>query len=279
MPVRKNNANSGRRGPRQKGEVDLGSRSDVAEVSFERLQRHTVTADAIRLIKTMIGDGRLKPGQRLPSERALGEALGVSRTAIRESIRSLVAMNILESRQGSGTFVSSLDLEELLHPMQFVLGLSQAGLKQLFEVRLVLEPKAAALAAERGTDEQITAVRDCAARAEQSGHDHDRLLELDIELHRLVVEASDNDLLINIMASISALGVESRAHTVQIPGVAEQTLKDHTRIAEAMAARDPHAAREAMSTHIVNVRDAVAADGVAPARPDGRKAQHSQAER
>ena len=118
----------------------------MTEPRFEPLARRTFVADAIRTIKDMILDGRLAPGQRLPSERALSEALGISRPTVREAIRSLQAMHILESRHGAGTFVASLSVEELLAPLQFVLSLADGGLEHLFEVRLMLEPGAAALA-------------------------------------------------------------------------------------------------------------------------------------
>ena len=115
----------------------------------------------------------------------------MSRPTVREAIRSLQAMNILESRHGAGTFVASLSVDELLRPLQFVLSLAEGGLDHLFEVRLLLEPGAAALAAERASDEQVAALRDCAARAEaEAVADADAMLRLDIELHERIVEAS-----------------------------------------------------------------------------------------
>jgi len=103
-----------------------------SDLEFQPLARRTYVAEAIRTIKDMILDGRLAPGQRLPPERSLSEALGVSRPTVREAIRSLQAMNILESRHGAGTFVASLSVEELLRPLQFVLSLAEGGLDHLF---------------------------------------------------------------------------------------------------------------------------------------------------
>ena len=232
----------------------------MTDVEFQPLARRTFVAEAIRTIKDMILDGRLAPGQRLPPERSLSEALGVSRPTVREAIRSLQAMNILESRHGAGTFVASLSVDELLRPLQFVLSLAEGGLEHLFEVRLLLEPGAAALAAERAGAEQIAGLRDCAARAEaEAVDDPEAMLRVDTELHERIVEASGNPLLQHLWAATSALGAESRAYTVRIPGVHPQTIIEHHAIVAAIAARDAAAAHAAMTAHISRIRAAALA--------------------
>jgi DNA-binding FadR family transcriptional regulator len=228
----------------------------VSDVDFQPLARRTYVAEAIRTIKDMILDGRLAPGQRLPPERSLSEALGVSRPTVREAIRSLQAMNILESRHGAGTFVASLSVDELLRPLQFALSLAAGGLEHLFEVRLLLEPGAAALAAERATPEQVAGLRDCVARAAAEAiDDADAMLRLDMELHQRIVDASDNPLLQHLLAATVALGEESRAYTVQLPGVRPRTVVEHRAIVEAIADGDAAAARAAMAAHIGRIRD------------------------
>jgi len=232
----------------------------VSEVEFQPLARRTYVAEAIRTIKDMILDGRLAPGQRLPPERSLSEALGVSRPTVREAIRSLQAMNILESRHGAGTFVASLSVDELLRPLQFVLSLATGGLDHLFEVRMLLEPGAAALAAVRASEEQVAGLRDCAARAEaEAVADAEAMLRLDTELHERIVDASANPLLQHLWAATSALGAESRSYTVRLPGVRPQTITEHRAIVDAIAARDAVAAEAAMAAHISRIRDAALA--------------------
>jgi DNA-binding FadR family transcriptional regulator len=189
---------------------------------------------------------------------------------VREAIRSLQAMNILESRHGAGTFVASLSVQELLRPLQFALSLAEGGLDHLFEVRLLLEPGAAALAAERATEAQVAALRACAARAEAEAiADADAMLLLDTELHELIVEASANPLLQHLWAATSALGAESRSYTVRLPGVRPQTITEHRAIVEAIAAGDAPAAEAAMAAHITRIRDAALAVTTArrPAQP------------
>ena len=231
-----------------------------SDLEFQPLARRTYVAEAIRTIKDMILDGRLAPGQRLPPERSLSEALGVSRPTVREAIRSLQAMNILESRHGAGTFVASLSVEELLRPLQFVLSLAEGGLDHLDEVRLLLEPGAAALPAERATPDQVAGMRACAGRADaEAVEDADAMLRLDTELHERIVEASGNPLLQHLWAATSALGAESRSYTVRLPGVRPRTITEHRAIVEAIADGDGPAAEAAMAAHITRIRDAALA--------------------
>ena len=219
-----------------------------------------MVSDTTRLIKAMIIDGRLKPGDRLPPERSLCEALQVSRPTLREAITSLVAMKILNAQPGSGTYVSSLDPQELLEPMQFVLALSHSNLDQLFEVRCALEPEAAGLAAQRARPEEVRALRECIARTREWTDDLDELLLLDEQLHRLVIEASHNGIMINVLASMSSLADASRRITVQLPGIAAFTTKDHIRIGAAIADGDAAGARRAMDEHLRGIQKKISAE-------------------
>jgi GntR family transcriptional regulator, transcriptional repressor for pyruvate dehydrogenase complex len=221
---------------------------------FPTIARRSVTMDTAALIKDMITDGRLGPGARLPSERTLSEALGVSRPSVREAIRSLVAMHILEARHGSGTFVSSLSLDELLRPLQFAVTLADSGIRDLFDVRMLIEPGAAALAAERASDEELEEIARGAVESTAPELDEDQRGAADIDWHDLIVRCSHNGLLINVAQSISLLSVESRAITVRVPGVLDQAVHDHHRIADAIGARDRVAAQTAMHDHLEGVR-------------------------
>jgi GntR family transcriptional repressor for pyruvate dehydrogenase complex len=226
----------------------------TASPEFPTIVRRSVTMDAAALIKDMIIDGRLHPGDKLPSERTLSDALGVSRPSVREAIRSLVAMHIVESRHGAGTFVSSLSLDELLRPLQFVVALAESGTRDLLDVRMLIEPGAAAFAAERATDEELELIRDTAMESTSATLGYDERARLDVEWHDLIVRSSHNGLLINLHQSISMLSAESRAITVRIDGIREQAVDDHTRIARAMMSRKASAAEQAMREHLENVR-------------------------
>lgn len=233
-----------------------GRAGESTDGGFAPLARRGFTTDTVSAIKGMILDGRLRPGDQLPSERALSEALGVSRPTVREAIRSLQAMNIVETRHGAGTFVSSLSVEELLRPLQFALALSDFAMEHLFEVRLMLEPGAAELAAERASDDEIEELRECARRGGADGLEPDELAALDIELHERIAAAAHNPLLERLLASISELAEESRAFTVRLPGVAGKTVSEHDEIVAAIAVRDPSRARFAMTAHIARISEA-----------------------
>ena len=231
----------------------LSADPEGAMGGFSPLARRGFTSDSISAVKGMVLDGRLRPGDRLPSERALSEALGVSRPTVREAIRSLQAMNIVETRRGSGTFVSSLSVEELLRPLQFALALSDFALEHLFEVRLMLEPGAAALAAERAEEVELRRLQGCLLRGSSVDLSADDLVALDIELHEEIATAAHNPLLERLLASISELAQKSRLYTVQLPGVAAQTADEHGDIVQAIRARDPGRARLAMTAHIARI--------------------------
>jgi len=236
------------------GDGGLPTRAAPSADSFNPLERRTMVSDATRMIKQMIVDGRLQPGDRLPAERVLCEALQVSRPTLREAIRSLGAMKIVTALPGAGTFVSSLRIEDLLEPMRFVLALSKSNIDQLFEIRCALEPEAAALAALRASPEDIAALRGCVDKTRRWHDDLDELVALDVELHRLVVHATRNGIFTNVLASLSSLANESRFITVKLPGVARHTVTDLIRIGLAIADGDVEGSRTAMLEHLQSLR-------------------------
>ncbi len=154
--------------------------------------------------------------------------------------------------------------------------LADSGIRDLFDVRALLEPGAAALAAERGTDEELELIARRASESTAPELSPDERGVSDIEWHDLIVRCSHNGLLINVHQSISLLSVESRAITVRVPGVLDQAVEDHRRIARAISAREPAAAQRAMHQHLENVRvslfAALDAQAGAGTRPVGSSA-------
>ncbi|MFF5228548.1 FadR/GntR family transcriptional regulator [Dactylosporangium sp. NPDC000521] len=217
----------------------------MSGAEFAKVERTSAAAGAVRAIQQMIVDGRLTPGQRLPAERELSELLGISRPTLRETIRALVGLNILESRHGAGTFVAGLSTAALLEPMRFVMALNERTVEELFEARLLLEPALAALAARRATDEQVAAMRAAIGGGDQ--------VEADVLLHRLIAGASGNALLAAMLESLSGLGRSSRSMTSGRPGMSERTAEDHEAIVAAVEQRDPDAARRAMAAHLERI--------------------------
>ena len=208
---------------------------------------------AVDRLRDLILQGEFSAGERLPPERLLARELGVSRSTLREAIRALVVMNVLVSRHGDGTYVSSLEPDLLAEPFELMVSLSDESLFHLFEVRRVLETACAGLAAERISDEELVQFDRILEHSEAARDDPEELLDRDVELHTAVVRATRNPLLIRIMSGVGALALASRRRTISLPGVADRSLADHARIVSALRRRSPETARAAMEAHLENV--------------------------
>jgi GntR family transcriptional repressor for pyruvate dehydrogenase complex len=215
--------------------------------------RREAAKQAIERLRDLIRRGEFSPGERLPPERVLAGQLGISRSTLREAIRALVVMNIIVSRHGDGTYVSSLDPDLLAEPFELLVSLSDESLLQLFEVRRVVETACAALAAERISEEELVQFDRILEHSEAARDDAEELLDRDVELHSAIVRATRNPLLIRVMTGIGALALEGRRRTMNLPGVAERSLADHARIVAALRRRSPETARAAMESHLAHL--------------------------
>src|SRR3954453_1658243 len=215
----------------------------------------TVTNEAVTRIKRMIAAGELVPGSRLPSQDDLAYQLGLSRSALREAVRSLTTMNILVSRQGDGTYVSSLRTPLLLQPLAFAADiLPDDAVIQLLDLRVALEPHAAALAAARINDGEVHALASIAGRCGPAASAAE-FLDADLAFHRRILELSGNEAIATLCQAIS-----SPALHIRILGDAPSAdpratvCDDHDRILAALADHDVEAARAAMAVHITDMR-------------------------
>ena len=216
--------------------------------------------DVFLLLKEMIRDGKCRPGERLPNERDLAHHLGVSRPSLREAIRALAAMNILEVRHGDGTYVTSLDPELLAEPLQLILAIDDSAIFSLFEVRRLIEPAAAGLAAERATSQERDLLRRELERGMACQSQPAALIEHDTALHRLVHQAAHNALLVSVSASLSGLARRARLRTVQLPENARLTMEEHRAYVEAICEGQPTAAAAAMLQHLQRIERQLRAD-------------------
>jgi GntR family transcriptional regulator, transcriptional repressor for pyruvate dehydrogenase complex len=205
-------------------------------------------------IVSLISERQLRPGDKLPSERDLAGMMQVSRPSLREALRALAMLNIVEIRQGSGTYVSSLKPELLVEHLDFVFALDDSTFAELLEARSVLEPSIAALAAANASDEELQALDECMEKIKSAVEDPSSFLEADLELHQKITQAARNQILARFMTSLTRLGLASRTRTVALPGVREQTVEDHQEIVDALQRRAAQAASRAMQKHMENVR-------------------------
>jgi GntR family transcriptional repressor for pyruvate dehydrogenase complex len=237
----------------------------MTETAFSPLQKQQTVAEAISAeILDLLRQKELKPGDKLPPERELAELLGVSRPSLREALRALSIMKVVEVRQGDGTYVSALKPEELVEHLEFVFMLDDSTTLQLFEARKIVESGNAALAAERISDEELAALHACLEKSERSVHDPEAFLQADIELHEIITRAARNPVLERFMASIKTLGRASRHRTSRMPGVTKMVVLHHRQIVAALELRDPAATSAAMLQHLEYVeqmyRDLITAD-------------------
>lgn len=209
---------------------------------------------AIDKIKEMIVSGQLVPGQRLPREQDLADQFGLSRNSLREAVKALSVIRVLEVRQGDGTYVTSLAPELLLEALSFVLDLRQDdSIVQLLEVRRILEPAATAMAASRLTTEDLDALR---ATLEQI-HDDTPIEELvakDVEFHHRIAVASGNSYLASMLDSMSSTTIRARIwRGITEARAASRTLDEHRAIVDALAAGEPELARSWATVHVAGV--------------------------
>lgn len=210
----------------------------------------------VQRIKTMIIDGELSPGHRLPIEKDLATRLGVSRGSLREGVRALTLMGVLETRQGSGMYVTSLDASLLLAPMNFVVDLQPSGAQHVHSVRRTLETDAASRAALHISDEEISdasrildAAEDAIART-----DHEAVLEADMAFHRLIAAASGNPVLAALIEALSSRTIRDRMwRAISDENADSATAEEHRAILRALRDHDPHAASIRMANHLLEV--------------------------
>jgi GntR family transcriptional repressor for pyruvate dehydrogenase complex len=248
------------------GIVVIPADQEANTSKFAAVERTFLAQEIAQRFLRLLQDGKLQAGERLPAERELASLLGVGRPSLREALRALQLMNVVEVRPGDGTYVSSLKAEHLAEPLRLLLRLQDVTYLEVLEARRSIEPAIAALAAERIGEDELGQLRSCLTKARECVDDPAGFLEADLELHSVIVEASRNPLLIGIMASISSLGPATRQRTAYIPGVRKVALEDHGRIVEAIALRDADAARKAIEDHISHIEEALraASDEQAP---------------
>ncbi len=213
-----------------------------------------VTHDAIETIRELIASGEWGPGTRLPRETDLAAQLGLSRNSLREAVRALSLARVLEVRQGDGTYVSSLEPHDLLEPTRSATHLLRGRtVLELFEVRRMLEPEAAAMAALRADDDVNVALRRELDRMFDAGDKVEDLVEADAAFHDVIAAAPGNAVLRSLLQSLSTSTVRARLWHGMADRVALDLARaEHTRIYEAIVSRDPDLARAATTMHIAS---------------------------
>ena len=210
----------------------------------------------VQQVEESIQKGSLKTGDKLPPERELAQQFGVSRTAVREAVKALREKGFVEAYPGRGTFI----METSAHPIRLSLDrmvkAGQAeGSRYLTEVREMMEPEIAALAAERAEAEDLAAMHESFEVMERAKRDPDAFIEADLDFHLALAEAAANPIILSLIDSIVGLLREQRMGIFQVEGGPERGQYHHKKILDAVEHRDAAGAREAMKAHMRQVRE------------------------
>jgi DNA-binding FadR family transcriptional regulator len=213
-----------------------------------------VTDEAIEKIKEMIVSGALRPGDRLPKESELAAELGLSRNSLREAVRALSLIRILDVRQGDGTYVTSLDPQLLLEALSFVVDFHRDDtVLEFLAVRRILEPAATGMAAARITTDELDELQD---RLDALGAQPsvEELVAADLEFHRGIVAASGNSVLCSLLDGLSGPTTRARVwRGLTQEDAVSRTLLEHRAILGALRDRDGGAASSWATVHIASV--------------------------
>jgi GntR family transcriptional regulator, transcriptional repressor for pyruvate dehydrogenase complex len=211
-------------------------------------------------IRRLIESGQVVPGDRLPAERDLARAFNVSRAALREAMRRLAAMGLVEIRWGKGVFIRATDLDFVLERLAPLM-LGHGQIIDLYEVRRQLEVAAAGWSAERATAAERAELAALTAEAVVArgrlAEDAAYAREFDRRYHNMIAVLSHNGVVLRIMVSLLDLLGELRQRSFAIPGRALRSLEEHQQISAAIVGGEPAAARQAMLAHLLNAEAAI----------------------
>jgi GntR family transcriptional repressor for pyruvate dehydrogenase complex len=216
--------------------------------------RKTSLSDAVTdSVIAWIREGRYRAGDRLPTERELAEQLGVGRTSVREGLRFLEKLGILEIRQGTGTMVRSLSLGEVfehLIPIQTIIDLPDRDVRHIMHVRRVLEAESAQLAALHATEKHLGRLEELLEGMAASLERPRDYLEMDLEFHVVVAEAAANPVLAHLIDLIRTIYTRYFEIVLRDPEMNKTSLDFHRQLYAALRNRDPEAARQHILAHL-----------------------------
>jgi len=223
---------------------------------FEVVRRNKVYEEVAKQIERLILE-KLQPGDKLPSERELAEMLQVSRSSIRDAIRSLELTGLVEPRQGAGTIVRELSAQSLVNPFANALKRRQELVSELLDFRKMLEPPLAARAATHASSDEISEMEEILQRQEVTLSHGEASIAEDAEFHYSIALASGNSVVLKVLDILMDLLRETRERSLQLKGRPQRSLAGHRRILAAIKRHDAEAAKDAMRRHIEDVEEIV----------------------
>ncbi len=227
-------------------------------VDFTPIKTKRLYEEIVEQIKHLITDGKLKPGDKLLAERELADQFQVSRASVREAIRTLEMLGVIDIRPGEGTFVRRSDTDDIIRPLAMFLAVERSSLLDMYEMRRIFETATAGLAAERATMEELEQIASSLENMKASVNvkDPEKGEEFDVAFHFAIAEATHNSLLTKLFKTVStefhnANSVARRQLYQGKPENAQRLIDQHSEIYEAIRARSPQAASQAMLAHLI----------------------------
>ncbi len=219
------------------------------------VQNERLYEKIVEQIESRVVSGDLETGDQLPPEHKLAEQFGVSRTVVREAIKALNEKGLVEIRSGRGTFVTKATPGVMRHSQGIRMRIgTKHDYANLVEIREILEPEIAALAASRMTDEFISTMQEACEVMEKSYDNPALFIEADLDFHLALAEATQNSLITATIDSLINLLREERKQSAQVKGGFKLEQVYHRKILQAVISHKPLAARQAMKEHLAQLR-------------------------
>ena len=227
------------------------------KTEFEAVRKTKLYEEVAKQIERLIVEGGLKPGDKLPPERELAEMFQVSRSSLRDAIRTLELTGLLEPRHGEGTVVCDLSADLLVNPLANMLTRKRELVAELLDVREMLEPPLAARAAAHASPEEIAYLEDILRRQKEMVRRGELAIEEDSEFHYTIAMAAKNSVVQKVLDVLMDLLRTSRERSLQVEGRRQRSLAGHRRILKAIRQRDSTAAESAMRRHLKEIEEIV----------------------
>jgi DNA-binding FadR family transcriptional regulator len=219
------------------------------------IKKTRIAEEVADRIRVLMLDGTFPPGEPLPSERHLAERFGVSRGSIRDALRTLETIGLLETRPGQGTFPHELSVDRLVAPRASVMAYRSDLQDELLDVRRMFEPAVARAAALRATDEDLADLQRILDTQRQKLKTGQSAIVEDTAFHAVLARSTRNRVVMSIMATLNDLLVESRTQSLQQKGRPARSVDGHESVVAALRRRDPDGASQAMYNHIDQIAD------------------------
>ena len=220
---------------------------------LKAVKRTRIPEEIVSQVLQLVRDGAIKPGDRLPPERELAQQLNVSRASVREAMRLMDIQGLVIIRPGAGTYITEDTVEVIVQAFSTLLSGPTSAARDIFEMRLILEPQVVSLAAKRASDADVRRMEGILLQQEEDIINGGTGVDSDSEFHFAIAQATKNSALIAVTQAISDLLSQSRDSTLLSPERSNQSLQSHRRILQTIKDRQSRSAEEAMHRHIADI--------------------------